>query len=270
MISRRSYWLVAVVLALPVNTTNALALAIYVVDEGDATVDAVMSARAHLAALGNSVTNGGLLLDYSGFDQVWDLRVTQSNPDANLSAADVVAMGNYLSAGGRMYLTGEWSLFDNARNDSLVAWINSVGAGNVTLEQDVAGQQAVTPKGEQVNTPNLFSKLPVLTSRAVSTDQGFLVSAEPGGDIGTYVAWDFGDILGSPDARMLVGFDINIFDEFFSASFDWTNVDARGWTENVVTFLGSNSPVPEPMTLSLMMVGLLLVVARRGQGRRRQ
>jgi hypothetical protein len=67
------------------------------------------------------------------------------------------------------------------------------------------------------------------------------------------VAWDFGDIAGAPDARMIALWDIDVFRP---------DTGGVGWTENMATYLGGSTsvqPVPEPS--SLLLVGACLLAA---------
>ncbi len=204
----------------------------------------VTNARNNLTALGHTVTFGGgtALTDYSGYDQVWDLRY-----NVNLGAADATAMGNFMAGGGRMYLTGEHNGFDGSRNTSLQNFIGAVGAGPVTLTGSTGSvNQSITAAGQIVNSPNTFSSVRYNAARVISTSgQGFVVTETAAGtNQGSLIGWDFGDIVGSPSARMLVGFDIEIFN----------STNGQDWTENMATYLGA--PVPVPGAVLLGMLGL--------------
>ena len=187
----------------------------------------VFTAIGHLQSLGHNISNGSTLTDYTGFDQVWDLEFFR-----NLSANDVAAMGNFLAAGGSMFLVGEHSGFDIYRNVSLVQWAFDVGGGDMTLFDSVVQMaQLVTPEGQAVNSPNVFASVMFNGSRTVaSPSQGFLVTEFNSTAAGSLVGWDFGNVAGAPDARMLIGFDIEMF--------QFNGVD---WTENMVTYLGAGS-----------------------------
>jgi hypothetical protein len=210
----------------------------------------VTNARNNLTALGHTVTfSGTTLADYSAYDQVWDLRY-----NVNLGASDVTAMGNFMAGGGRMYMTGEWDIFDSPRNLSLQSFISAVGAGPVNLIDggQISADQSITAAGQIVNSPNTFANVYYQYSRvAATTGQGFVVTeTAPGTNQGSLVGWDFGDIMGSPSARMLVGFDIEIFN----------SVNGQDWTENMATYLGA--PVPVPGAILLGMLGLSVAGAR--------
>lgn len=214
----------------------------------------VANASNHLTALGHTVTfAGSTLADYSSFDQVWDLRY-----NVNLTATDVTNMGNFLAGGGRMYMTGEHANFDSSRNTSLVSFLNGIGAGSVSLSGGVGiASQVITADGQAVNAPNIFSSVSFNAARTTaSPGDGFLVTETAAGSgVGSLVGWDFGDITGNPDARLLVGFDIEIF------------ANGQDWTENMATYLAADAPavgapVPLPaaawsgLALMGMVVGI--------------
>jgi hypothetical protein len=225
--------------------SEAGALTIKIIDQGVSGYDAVIAARNHLIALGHTLTTGGTLEDYSAFDQVWDLRYK-----GNLGEADITAMGNYLANGGRMYLTGDWGNFDSRRNASLVSWTGSVGGGLLVLaNSSVIWPQPITEAGQIVNWPNPFESVTYDAARTTSSaGSGFFVTeTELGSGEGSLVGWDFGDINGKPDARMLIGFDIDIFR------------NGQDWTENMATYLA----VPGPATLLLLGLGGLMLRRRR-------
>ena len=238
---------VSVVLLLLGMGREVGALTIKVIDQGVSGHPRVIDARNHLIALGNTLTTGGTLDDYSAFDQVWDLRY-----NANLGAADITAMGNYLAGGGRMYLTGEHSGFDSSRNTSLVSWTSSVGGGLLILSKaGVSGPQPITAAGQIVNSPNVFASVTYGTARTTSSAGGGLLVTETslGSGEGSLVGWDFGDINGKLGARMLIGFDIEIF------------YNGKNWTENMATYLA----VPEPATVLLVGLGGLALLRKRRQ-----
>jgi hypothetical protein len=149
--------------------------------------------------------------------------------------------------GGRMYLTGEHSGFAT-RNNSLVSWIASVGGGTVTSSGAVSGPQSFTAAGSAVgldSNPNTFESISYGAASVSSNGgNGFLATSLQNGT-GSLLGWDFGDIVGSPDARMLVGWDIEIFQ------------NGQDWTENMYTYLaGVNGPAPVPEPGTLLLVGL--------------
>lgn len=249
-------------LVLAWSTSQAQA-AIYVIDTSGLTTEP----KAALLALGYTVDAGGTLADYSAYEQVWDLRYSQ-----NITAGDAVAFTAYLQSGGRMYLTGEHTGFNTSRNNSLISFLNSVGAGTVTSTNSTYnGLQAITADGQIINPGGTYTHINYSAGLIVSeSSPGFLVTeTTPGSGAGSLIGWDFGDITGSESARMLVGFDINLSGRTTGGSLH-TAVWGR-----FAQFLDDEAPtaaaVPEPATLALWgglgFIGLL--VARRQKQRMR-
>ncbi len=211
----------------------------------------VDGATSNLTTLGHSVSTGSVLTDYSAYDQVWDLRILQ-----NLTPADQTSMGNYLASGGRMFLTGENDGFDTQRNNTLVTWISNVGGGSISLTGDAGTTlvtQSFTTEGALVNSPNTFASLEYNAARTVSVSSGnaFLVTEKNPGE-GSLLGWDFGDISGASNARMIIGFDAQLFS---------SGTNGINFTENVYSYLAS--PVPLPAAFWLMASGLLGLVSFR-------
>lgn len=231
---------------------------IHVIDAGVQGNVGVVSAISRLTALGHTVSTGGTLADYTAYDQVWDLRY-----QSNFVLGDLAAFSNYLASGGSVYFTGENPAFDAQRNVSLRGLLFALGAGDVLYDTSVASNtQAFTAEGALLNAPNPFSSISYVGARGISDPgNGFLVTEGVPG-IGSMVAWDFGDITGAFDARMVALWDIDVFRS--------TVPNGVGWVENIVNFLGAEAPVappvgsvPEPGTLALLGVAMAGLAARR-------
>ena len=235
-----------VVIVVSVVGSMASADAIFVLGSGHGSIsNAINNLNTH----GHSVTSSNTtLLDYSAYDQVWDLRYSE-----DISAPERSSFADYLSGGGRMYISGEISVFDD-RNNSINLFLNEIGVGNVGLISNTSGfeNQAFTVAGQVVNEPNDFTDISTYYARrVVAPVSGFLVSesnTNPG--TGSLIGWDFGDLPNHPDSRMLIGFDIELFD------------NGVNWTENVATYLGA-SAVPEPGLTTLWILGVASVCLRR-------
>lgn len=255
----------ALALAVPLFAAapGARAAAIYVINANVQGAVGVVSAISHLTALDHAVSVGGTLADYAAYDQVWDLRY-----QSNFVLGDLTAFSNFLGSGGRMYFAGEHAGFDAQRNVSLRSLLFALGAGDVLYDALPASDaQTFTAEGALLNAPNPFASITYLGARGIrDPGNGFLVTEGAAG-IGSMVAWDFGDIIGSSDARVVAQWDIDVFRP--------TVPNGRSWVENIVGFLGADAPaapptsppggsVPEPGTLLLMGLGLAgLAVARR-------
>lgn len=206
-----------------------------------------------LKNLGHNVTVvQNPLNDYAGYDQVWDMRYA-----TNMTNNDTTAMGAYLAAGGRMLVLGEHSGFEGSRNISLRQWISDVGAGQVGnyVQGCEFSTEDITAAGQIVNSPNTFMNIKyncATTYNQKNITQGFLVTATANGD-GGIIGWDYGDISGAADARMLAVWDIEVWE---------TGVNGIKWTEDMATYLGGRVPAPG----SMAVLGLAGVLA----GRRRR
>jgi hypothetical protein len=114
-----------------------------------------------------------------------------------------------------------------------------------------------------LNAPNPFSSIAFLGARAIrSPGSGFLVTESPAGSaVGSMVAWDFGDIAGAPDARMVALWDIDVFRS--------TTGNGLNRVENIVEYLGGSPavPIPEPSTWVLLCSGLAMLVVCRNRQR---
>lgn len=235
------------ILFLAVSLSSVSGDLIYVAGTGH---EGISSAVNNLRSLGHSVDNGSeALSDYSGYDQVWDMRFSDS-----FTVVERNVLASFLQSGGGVYISGENENYQS-RNNSVNSYLVQVGAGTVGFVGNTGAYptQEFTAAGQILNTPNSVDGLTILYGRTVSApSSGFLVTEDennPGS--GTTVAWDFGDISSSPDSRMVVGFDVESF-----------QLGGIPWTENVVTYLGATS-VPEPSSVLVLGLSGLLVMTRR-------
>jgi MYXO-CTERM domain-containing protein len=240
---------VALYLALTGETSHAAS--IHVINAGVQGAVGAADAVSALVSLGHSVSTGGTLADYDAFDQVWDLRYT-----TNLVAQDVAAFSAYLASGGRVFVVGEQPAFDAQRNASLLTFLAGVGAGSVTYGTGVAlNSQTFTAAGAALNAPNVLAGVSLLGARSVASPGGGFLVSEFAPGLGSIVAWDFGDIAGSPQARMVAQWDIDAFRA--------STGNGSAWVENLVSYLGANPSVPEPALPSLGFAALCALAALR-------
>jgi len=197
----------------------------------------------HLTTLGYGFEMGGALTDYSAYKQVWDLRFNNV-----LTSADAAAFGDYLASGGRMFLMSDSNRFYMDHNHALNSFALAVGAGNMSIPWDYdnndwgAHYQEVTAPGQVLNTPNEFSSVHFnFSALAHAPGNGFFVTEHQPTGFSSLIGWDFGQITGKESARMLISFDINVFN----------NVNGPVWTENMYTFLDATA-VPEPSSLAAL------------------
>jgi hypothetical protein len=249
----RNLTLMLVLTAVVASGSLASADQIYVLGGGHSSIN---NAINNLNSIGHAVTNSNTpLTDYSAFDQVWDLRYS-----SDLTAAERSAFAGFLAVGGQMYLTGENGAFDSNRNNDINVFLNEIGAGAVGLASNTSNfeNQTITSAGQLVNDPNVFNSVSTyFARRVVAPGTGFLVSESPANPgTGSLVGWDFGDLPNHPNARMLIGYDIELFD------------NGVAWTENISSYLGGNS-IPEPGSLAICMLSAAGVsFIRRRQGKK--
>ncbi len=189
---------------------------------------------------------------YAGYDQVWDFRY-----NTNMTNQDATDMGAFLQSGGRMLVLAENSGFEGSRNQSLKNWVNQVGGGVIGnfVNGCFAGTENVTNAGQVVMQPNAFNQIAYNCSTTYNTSgTGFLVSSGPNGD-GSIIGWNFGDIAGSPNARMLFVADIECWEA--------GNGNGINFTDDLATYLGR---VPAPGTASLIGLAGLAAARRRRNG----
>lgn len=220
--------------------------------------------KTALTNLGYTVVSGGTLSDYSAYEQVWDRRYDQV-----ITASDAAAFTDYLQGGGRMFLTGEHTGFPD-RNNSLISFLNSVGAGTVDLTSNTfSSLQTFTTEGQAVNPLGTYAGIYTTAGLMVTeSSPGFMITETAAGSgKGSLVGWDFGDILGSESARMIVGFDTTLSGRTTSGSLHtaiWGN-----FAQYLDDPAPTNAAVPEPATFVIWGLGLAAAAAVRVAGSRR-
>jgi hypothetical protein len=209
-------------------------------------------------------------LTLSNYSQVWDLRVATFSTLVNavLSPSDQSDYAAYLQGGGRLLLAGEFH--DNRaqtdRNLSLEAFLDANGGG-VSLLGVAGGNQGITTQGvtqdaidvgfgPRIGVDVEFSNREFLTS----VGDGFFVTQDAGTGFGTVAGWDFGDITGAANARMLAYFDSDL-----RRGINSTVINDPGWTTDLWTFLDGNpgQVIPLPSAAGLGLLGLTFVGVRR-------
>ena len=236
---------------------GSAALAGNILVVGESTSDTwALAVKGHLNAFGDTATISATVPgSLSGYDQVWDVRWNTA-----ISSSDKSAFGTYLADGGRMFVIGETPALAT-RDNSVLSFLHDTGAGTLTLDSATlvgTQSQTVTTAGQIVNHPNSFTDVYFSGAGAVTNaGNGFLVTQIAPGK-GSIVGWDFGDISGKSQARMLACFDTQVLSNLSG----WSATDARNWTRNMRDYL--NAPlVPLPTTAGLAAAGLLLIAGAR-------
>lgn len=186
-----------------------------------------------LQNLGHTVTVGTGLTSYTSYDQVWDMRYNIA-----LTTEETAVYNTYLSNGGRMYLTGEHTGFPD-RNNSLINFVSSMGGGTISFNTATNFTGAVTLNATYFS-PLSFANAAASTFTSIGS--GFAATTSTT----TMAGWDFNQLSGKSNARMLIGMDIN----FLETS---RNPNAQQVVGALVSFLNaSGQAVPEPGTWVLL------------------
>jgi hypothetical protein len=193
-------------------------------------------------AVGNTVT----IVDtppatLSGFQQVWDLRFSNSSPLTPSVISEYVA---YLAAGNGIFAMGENAGFAT-RNNSVLALIAAAGGGNLTFTVPGDSQTVNAP----FTGPNLVSSIQYLAAGGVTTPGSgqFITSNQDGG---TGVAFGPGTLTNALAGTLTAIFDVN----FMQTD---ANPESQALTKNLIGFIDVQvaGGVPEPSTWAMMILG---------------
>jgi hypothetical protein len=259
----------AVLLAVAVFGLPVAALAenVLIINGSSATSETGTTAdiTANLSALETAAGNVPTVMDVppaslAGFDEVWDIRFANASP---LSASDQTLYLAFLQAGKRMFIMGENAGFAT-RDDSVIAFVTSVGGGNLTFV--VPGQtQTVNPP---FNLPNAVSSFTYNASGG-TTSAGTGAFATNAGTQGSAVFWNPGQLTNATGGRLVVVFDVN----FMQAA---AGVAQTNFLKNLIGFVtngggGGSLEVPTLRVWALVALSLILgLFAVRAGARRRR
>ena len=150
------------------------------------------------SSAGHSVTvSDGIPADLSPFDQVWDLRFSNT---AALSTDDQTHFIDYLANGGTMVLLGENDVFAD-RNASLIGLVETAGGGKLHFEQSRRFQTTGVRFGNQ------FVALTAPGGVKAPRKGHFIAEDAFGSGVG--VAWEVGDLNQAREGALAVVFDVN-------------------------------------------------------------
>ena len=204
-------------------------------------------------AVGNVVTVVDTVpVSFAGYQQVWDIRFSNSGA---LAAGTITQYVSYLAGGGGMFVMGENSGFAT-RNSSVLSLISAAGGGSLTFTTPGDAQNAFAP----FTGPNALSTINYQAAGGVTTfGTGQWITANANG--GTGVAFAVGSLSNASRGALTAIFDVNFMQGTSSAQ-------EIALTKNLIGFVGAQvSPVPEPATWGMMLVGFGIV---GGAMRRRQ
>ena len=199
------------------------------------------------AAVGNVVTVvDGVPVNFTGFQQIWDIRFSNSSP---ITAGTITNYVNYLAGGGGMFVMGENSGF-TTRNNSVLALISAAGGGSLTFTSPGDAQVVQSP----FTGPNPVTNITYQAAGGVTTfGSGQWISSNANG--GTGVAFGVGSLSNATKGALTAIFDVN----FMQTTASTAEVNL---TKNLIGFVGNQvAPVPEPATWGMMLVGFGVVGA---------
>ncbi len=256
--------LIAAVSALSLMTSAAIAGPIAIINGASGTSEAGTTASITTQlttlhqAVGNVVTVLDLVpADLSAFDQVWDIRFSNSWA---ITAGEQAQYLGYLQAGGGMFVMGENSGFAS-RNNSVLSLIDAAGGGSLAFA-DVSSTQTVAGP---FTTPNAVSTITYSAPGGINgTGTGEWITTD--GTFGTGVAWGVGDLTNAVAGALTTIFDVNFMQTTADANSQSLTANLIGFIENEVTPPNPNpNPVSTPamfFMFSLAMAGLVRARAR--------
>ena len=202
---------------------NPNVLITYDATNGDiANTLAGISARE--TALGKNVTviagYANLPNDLSSFSHIWDIDVFTGQ----LVTLNSSKYTTYLQNGGALFLLGERAPF-TTRNNTLVTFLNSMGAGPIVLdlvydstsEQEVQNQFLLANSNSVVSFPNvgryssIGTGIPIIKSKLVE-------GSFPIGTTGAAVLWKTGSLSNAPKGAIVSVMDVNIWQSTYSGA----------------------------------------------------
>ena len=195
--------------------------------------------------------------DMSAYDQVWDLRFSDSSP---LTAADQAAYLGLLQSGKNIFVMGESALF-MTRNNSVIDFVTLTGGGSLSFVSP-DDLQAVT--GGAPFTDNGLSSVVYNVAGGVTTSGNGLFVTRDAAAGGAALAWKTGVLANAPAGALAVVFDVNFMEPAASAN-------ERQLLRNMCTFVRTGGaavaptevPASSPATL-LGLAGLLCVLGGHG------
>lgn len=206
-----------------------------------------------LVAAGHTVTVvDGVPGSLAAFDQVWDIRFSNSSPISGAEQADYVA---YMAAGHGMFVMGENGGF-MTRNNTVLSLIQAAGGGSLTFGVSDSLQTVLAP----FNAPNPIGAGNVnyaAPGGVTGTGTGQFISVDANG-LGAGVAFGIGDLSNALNGGLTAIFDVN----FMQGTFD--QPDSQNLLRNLIGFVDNPvRGVPEPFGLGLLGIGLAGLLAGR-------
>jgi len=180
---------------------------------------------------GNTVTiSDGVPGDLSGFDQVWDIRFSNTFPLTDDVQDQYLG---FLQSGGGMFVMGENAGFPT-RNDSVIAFVEKAGGGTVAFVGPASSTQEVI---ERLRGPNPIPDGNISYAAPGAVDSAgngefitFVVDGEGNIVNGSGIAFPTGTLTEAPDGNLTIIFDVNFMQTTAEA-------DSQAFLKNLIQFI---------------------------------
>ena len=186
--------------------------------------DTISAREAELGRLVTILTYANLPTDLSSYSHIWDIDYT-TNQLPLVSAKYTT----YLQEGGAIFILGEHAGFAQ-RNNTLAAFITSVGGGSVTFDTNFPMIWTYCQMDNQFLLENSNSSVMFdATGRFSSIGNGTYITTTtdviingiytyPIGTGGNAVVWKTGSLTNAPKGAIVSVLDVNIWEPSYSAA----------------------------------------------------
>lgn len=242
---------------------TAMAAHVLIVNGASTTSEAGTTAQitANLDALHLAAGNTTEIQDtppatLSSYDEVWDIRFSNSSPITAAQQAQYVA---FLQASGRMFAMGENASF-TTRNNSVFALVSTLGGGALSFTIPNSIQTVNAP----FDQPNPVTSITYSAPGGVSTAGNGVFMTSDGAAPGTGIAYAPGTLTNAAAGTFTAVFDVNFMQGDVNSSA--ANIQ---FFKNLINFVSTPPPmtptsVPTTSTWALLLlIGIFILYSVR-------
>ena len=199
------------------SAANALIVteATSVVDTDNTNLSNKLTAAAFTVTTNAGVPGGSL----ATYQQIWDTRFNQ----IVLSPSDIAAYTTYLAGGGNLFLMGENTGF-NTRNNSIAAFIASVGGGAITILTPNNSVTVLPPFATGITNPFTF----LAAAGTHSTGPYAAIAVDSAGNAPA-ILYGPHSLSATPAGSLIVVFDVNFMGSGADANSQQLTVNLIGY-----------------------------------------